>query len=330
MATHSAQSPAEDGDPLDREPLRLLVGPTASGKTALALAIAERAGAEILSLDSMLVYRGMDIGTAKPTRAERARVPHHLVDLVEPSETYDVQRWLADARLALADVRARGRRALFVGGTGFWLAALLRGLFEGPPVDRDLRRSIEERVRTLGSAAAHAELTRLDPESGGRIHANDTKRVVRALEVLEQTGRPLSAWQREWGGPAGPRERAARIVGLQSAGELLSERIRQRTEAMLDAGWREEALAVRADPGFGPGAAQALGYADVLAWADGEIDRDAARDRIIQKTRRFARRQGTWYRKFAIDWRSAPVGTPSPELGGEVLRALAWDGPGMR
>lgn len=326
MATHSAQPHAEDGDPLDREPLRLLVGPTASGKTALALAVAERAGAEILSLDSMLVYRGMDVGTAKPTREERARVPHHLLDLVEPSETYDVQRWLVDARRALADVRARGRRALFVGGTGFWLAALLRGLFEGPPVDRDLRRSIEARVMTIGNVAAHAELTRLDPESGGRIHANDTKRVVRALEVFEQTGRPLSAWQREWGGAAGPRERNARLVGLELDGEHLDERIRHRTEAMLDAGWKAEALAVRAGPGLGPGAAQALGYAEVLAWADGELDREQARDRIVQKTRRFARKQHTWYRKFAIDWRPAPVDPASAELQA-VLRAFAWDGP---
>ena len=289
-------------DPLDREPLCALVGPTASGKTALALEVAERAGAEILSLDSMLVYRGLDVGTAKPTGPERARVRHHLLDLVGPEERYDVQRYLADARAALEEVRARGARALFVGGTGFYLAALLRGIFEGPRVEPGIRAALEARAREVGPAALFAELTARDAASAARLHPNDVRRVVRALEVLEQTGRPLSDWQREWRATPGPRERSARLVGLEVPRAELDARIRARTEAMLSAGWREEALAVRAARGFGPSAAQALGYAEVLAWADGALDREQAAERIQQRTRQFARRQLTWFRKLPIRW----------------------------
>ncbi|MCP3919859.1 MAG: tRNA (adenosine(37)-N6)-dimethylallyltransferase MiaA [bacterium] len=292
----------DDVDILDREPLRLLVGPTATGKTGLALEIAGELEAEIVSLDSMLVYRGMDVGTAKPSDEERARIPHHLIDLVPPSERYDVQRWLADARDAVAGIFARGRTPLFVGGTGFYLAALVRGLFEGPPVDPELRARIEERVRTDGADAVHAELTRRDPASAERLHVNDTRRVVRALEVLEQTGRTLSEWQTEWAGEAREREESARIVGLTLPTPELDRRIAARTETMLDAGWREEAVGIRSASGFGPSAVQALGYDMVLAWADGEIDRAEAARRIALRTRQFARRQRTWYRKFAIDW----------------------------
>ena len=215
-------------DPLDREPLRCLVGATASGKTALALEVAERTGAEILSLDSMLVYRGMDIGTAKPTPAERARAPHHLIDLVEPTERFDTRRWLRAARQALEDIHARGRRALFAGGTGLYLAVLLRGMFEGPPVDPAVRAAVAARAEAGGAAALHAELAERDPAAAERLHPNDLRRVSRALEVLEQTGRTLSDWQREWRERPSPRERRARIVGLELPRETLAQRIRTR------------------------------------------------------------------------------------------------------
>jgi len=311
-------------DPLDAEPLRVLVGPTASGKSALALALAERAGAEIVSLDSMQVYRGMDVGTAKPDPAERGRVPHHLLDLVSPAERYDVVRFLADARGALADVHARASRALFVGGTGFYLAALLRGLFAGPPVDRALRARLEERAERDGNLALHAELEARDPASARRIHANDKKRLVRALEVLEQTGRPLSEWQSQWRAAPRPRESRARLVGLDLERGEHDLRIRARTRRMLDAGWREEALAVRAGPGFGPTARQALGYRTVLAWADGELGRDEAQERIAIETRRFARRQRTWYRRFDVRWRPAPGNEAGEELLAGCLADLGW------
>lgn len=316
--------PASPSDPLDGWTVRALVGPTASGKSRLALAVAERAGAEVLSLDSMLVYRGLDVGTAKPTADERRRVRHHLIDLVDPHERYDVQRYLRDVRAAVADVRSRGARAFFVGGTGFYLAALLRGLFEGPPVDPALRAALEARVEREGAAALHAELAALDPEAARRIHANDVKRLVRALEVPQQTGRTLTDWQREWGWHAGrpPAERPARLVGLELPPAQLERRIRERTRAMLDAGWADEAARVRGGPGFSATAVQALGYREALELADGTLDRAACEERVALRTRQFARRQRTWFRKFpTIRWLAA-------DLDGEALLAGALDALG--
>jgi len=280
------------------------VGPTAVGKTALALELAEELGAEILSLDSMQVYRGMDIGTAKPLAAEQARIRHHCLDLVGPEERYDVSRYLQDAEAAEARVRAAGKRALFVGGTGLYLKVLTRGLFAGPPADLVLRAELERRAREEGSERLHGELSVRDPASAARLHPHDEKRVVRALEVLLQTGRTLSDWQCEWGfhGQAAP-PRPARIVGLTLDFETLEERIQKRVEAMLEAGWNEEARAIESGPGFGPSAIQALGYREVLALGRGELTRAACVARITQLTRRFAKKQHTWYRSFpAIHW----------------------------
>lgn len=316
MSDAPAQSDVAAQDILERTPLRFLVGPTASGKTALALELCRRTGAEVVSLDSMLVYRGLDIGTAKPTRAERAAVPHHLLDLVGPEERFDVQQFLTALREVLLDLERRGVPALCVGGTGFYLAAVLRGLFEGPPVDTRLRAKLEAHARAIGPERLHAELQGIDAESAARLHPHDTRRVVRALEVFAQTGRTLADWQQEWGREPSARERGARLVGLAVETDELDRRIRLRTEQMLADGWREEALAVRAGPGFGPSAAQALGYAEVLAWADGELTRDEASQRIALQTRQFARRQRTWYRKFPIEW--LPADAPD-----RVERALA-------
>ena len=283
----------------------LLVGPTASGKSALALALAEREGAEIVSLDSMQVYRGMDVGTAKPAPAERARVRHHMLDLVGPEERYDVQRYLADLAPVVDDLRARGARVLFTGGTGFYLKALLAGLHAGPPADPGLRARLEARARELGAEALHRELAGVDPASAARIHAHDVRRVVRALEVREQTGEPLSSRQREWGwhGARPAPRTSVPIVGLDRPDGELDARIAGRARAMLDAGWVEEALAIRDGPGFGETAVQALGYREVLALADGRLDREACLRSIALRTRRFARKQRTWYRKIpGVRW----------------------------
>lgn len=305
------------GEAQGEEPLRILVGPTASGKTALALELAEASGAEIVSLDSMLVYRGMDIGTAKPTAAEQARVPHHMIDVVEPDVRYDVQAFLRRAEEALDGIRQRGRPALFVGGTGFYLAALLRGLFEGPPVDTELRAAIERRAGEIGPEALHAELAEVDPASAARLHPADVRRVVRGLEVWQQTGRALSDWQTEWKGAPRPRLESARLLGLHLETPELDRRIRRRTDVMLDAGWQEEALRIREHPGFGPSAIQALGYSTVLEWADGERGRGETAELIALRTRQFARRQRTWYRKFEIEW--LPADQPSVPGAARIL-----------
>ncbi len=316
-----AQPDVPRHDPLRGTPLVALIGPTASGKSAVALHVAEACGAEIVSLDSMQVYRGMDVGTAKPDAAERARVPHHMLDLADPSERYDVTRFLSDLEEAVTSIRARGRRALFVGGTGFYLKVLSAGLFRGPDVDPVLRAELEQRARDSGPQALHAELARADPISAAKLHPNDVKRVVRALEVWQQTGKPLSAWQTQWGSATFA---ARTLVGLEVAVPELDRRIARRAREMLAAGWPAEAARVRDTTGFGPTAAQALGYAEALAVHDGELDALEAARRIALSTRQFARRQRTWYRKFPdARWIAAENRAPA-DLAGEVQRALGW------
>lgn len=310
--------------------VRGLIGPTASGKSALALRVAEAAGAELVSLDSMLVYRGMDVGTAKPTRAERERVRHHLLDLVLPHEDFDVARFQAELVRALEDAERRGARVLFVGGTGFYLKVLLERMFEGPAVDRELRARIEARCATEGNVALHAELARVDAPSAARIHANDTKRLVRALEVFEQTGRALSAWQTEWSSfGAASAGRARKLAGLELPVPELDRRIAERTRAMLDAGWADEALAIETAGGFSKTAIQALGYREVLELAHGRATRADTEAQIALATRQFARRQRTWYRKFPeTAW--FPAAEAGENASAEdarvraVLRALDW------
>ncbi len=310
-----------------KQELRVLLGVTASGKSALALELAERAGAEVVSMDSMLVYRGMDIGTAKPTAAERARIRHHGLDLAAPSDVFTVQHWLSATEVALADIAARGRRALLVGGTAFYYKALVHGLFEGPEVDPALRASLEERYEREGAPVLHAELARVDAPAAARIHANDRKRVVRALEVWHQSGRPLSDWQREWGWDgSGANERPRRVVELVPEPERLEQRIVARTGAMLDAGWAVEAAAVRASGGFSSTASQALGYAIALELHDGLVTRELAQERIALATRQFARRQRTWFRKFREARAVAAPERPQDlaERVDEVLRWFDW------
>ena len=313
--------------PTSPAPLCLLAGPTASGKTDLAVLVAERAGAEVLSMDSMLVYRGMDVGTAKPSAALRERVPHHLLDLVEPSVSFSVHDWLAAAERALEDVTSRGRRALFVGGTAFYLKALTEGLFEGPAVDPHLRARLERRIEEEGNAELHAELARVDALAARRIHPNDSKRLVRALEVWEQTGKPLSEWQRQWEGwEEGAEPRPRRLVALETDPAELERRIPERTRSMLDAGWVDEVRAIRSGGGFGPTSIQALGYREVLDLADGKVTREEAEQTIALRTRQFARRQRTWLRGFA-DRRDVRTPGSAGEPGravDDVLAALDW------
>lgn len=283
------------------EPLEFLVGATAVGKTQTALELAERLDFEIVSMDSMLVYRGMDVGTAKPSPEERARVPHHGIDLVDPPERYDVKSYLADCAQALTEIRARGRRALFCGGTGFYLKALAHGLFEGPPADLELRAELSARYDAEGPEATFAELARVDPVLAGRLHPNDKKRVLRGLEVHRQTGRALSELQAEWKRPLPPH----RIVGLERPTEELDRRIDSRVELMLDAGWIDEVQRIEATTGFGVTSGAALGYPEVRAHLAGELERSELAPTIAQKTRRFARKQATWLRSFDVTWVAA-------------------------
>ncbi len=275
-----------------------LTGATATGKTVVALALAERLGAEIVSLDSMTVYRGMDIGTAKPTREEQAVVPHHLLDIVVPSDEYSVANYVVDATATVEAIRARGREVLFVGGTPLYLKSLLRGLFDGPPANWELREQIEEELEEVGQAALHERLQQVDPVAALAIHPHDTRRMIRALEVLRATGEPLSHQQMQF--DDGRRAEECRVFVLRRERGELHRRIENRVEAMIDAGLVEEVRALTAEgKQLGRTASQAVGYREALAYLAGEIDAEAMRIQMQARTRRFAKRQGTWFRSLS-------------------------------
>jgi tRNA dimethylallyltransferase len=275
----------------------VLTGPTGSGKSALALDLAERLGAEIVAMDSMTLYQGMDVGTAKPPPDDRRRVPHHLIDVLDPWESASVAWWLDRATECVRDIESRGRRALFVGGTPLYLKALLYGLFEGPPADRELRSRLEAEAEDQGDAVLHDRLTAVDPVTAQRLHPNDRRRVVRALEVWELTGKPISAWQRQWREPASRERRGEPAVFcLDRPRPELYARIDQRVHDMLAAGWLDEARRLRAlARPTSREAAAAVGYRDLWNYLDGRQPWEETIRRIQQRGRNYAKRQLTWF-----------------------------------
>ncbi len=275
-----------------------LVGPTAAGKSALALAIARcRTDVEIVSLDSMQVYRGMNIGTAKPTSAEQAEVPHHLVDVADPHEDWSVTRTQELARAAIADIEARGRRALLVGGTGLYVQAVVDA-FTVPGNDDDIRdRLVIETGTDEGLAAAYTRLVDLDAPAAHRIEPGNRRRIVRALEVIESTGRPFSSFGPGLDAYAAPAI-DVRLVGCWLPREELARRIDLRFTQMLAAGLLDEVAALTTHPGgLSRTAAQAIGYKELLAHLQGECTPDDARALAVSRTRQFARRQRVWFRR---------------------------------
>jgi tRNA dimethylallyltransferase len=277
----------------------VLTGPTGSGKSAVALDLAERLGGEVVAMDSMTLYRGMDVGTAKPSAADRGRVPHHLVDVLDPWEAGNVAWWLDRAAEACAAIRARGHRPLFVGGTPFYLKALVCGLFDAPPSDPAVRARLEAEE----PAALHARLAGADPAAAGRLHPNDVRRVVRALEVWELTGRPISSFQQTWDSPAfsaqpAPPPRPIPTVALDWPREELYRRIDARVDGMFAAGWADEVRRLLAGPRpMSKEASQALGYPELAAHLAGTGPGwDETVSRIMTRTRQFAKRQLTWFR----------------------------------
>jgi len=273
-----------------------LSGPTAAGKSALAIPLARSLDAEIVSVDSMAVYRGLDVGTAKPSADQRTAVPHHALDVVAPAETYSVAHWLVDAARAVADCRARGRRILFVGGTPLYLRALRDGLAPLPPPDEAVRHRLAVEAAAGSPGLLHLRLAQVDPVSAARIHPHDEKRLIRALEVAETTGRPLSAAFAPQPHPLF--ESRLLVVDLPRA--ALYERIDRRVEAMFAGGLVDETRAALALPGgIGPTARQAAGYAEAIDLLAGRIDVAEAVRRTQRRTRQLAKRQLTWLRSFA-------------------------------
>lgn len=282
--------------------LDFLIGCTACGKGAVARQVARRLGAEIVSVDSMKVYRRMDIGTGKPTPAERAAVPHHLIDIIEPSESFSVARYVTLADAAVCDIASRGRPILVVGGTALYIKGLAKGLFEGAPADPDFRAAVRRRAEREGTPALHAELATKDPEAAARIHPHDLRRIERALEVHAVAGRPISQLQTQWESADDRYE--CRLFGLRRDRPDQSGRINRRVVRMIEAGLVEEARRLLAEPvPLSQQAAQAVGYAEIIEHLQGLCSLEDAVEAIKINTRHFAKSQRTWFRRFGdVAW----------------------------
>jgi len=301
--------------------LRALIGPTASGKESTALAVAARAPVEILSMDSMKVYRDMFVGTAKASAAVRARVPHHLVDIADPGDSFSTREWLDAAVAAIDEIRSRGRHPLLSGGTALYLKAILYGLFDGPAADPAVRR----RLREHSGEELHRMLSSVDPKTAGKVHPNDVRRLIRALEVFEITGRKVSDLRREWERDRPVRD--VRIVGIRRERADLFERINVRVDRMIDAGLVDEVRGLLDRGELGPIARQAHGYKEIAAYLEGTVGSlEEAVDLLKRSTRLFSRRQMTWFKHFDVAWVDAGPEDAAEEIAEQVVERLFPEG----
>jgi len=293
MAIDALASACEDQ--AVRPKVIVVCGPTAVGKTALGIELAAAVGGEIISADSMQVYRGMDIGTAKPTTAERAAVRHHLIDVLDPDESFDAAQFARMGRQVAHELHGRRKVPVIVGGTGLYIKALLAGIFRSGPGAPEVRRRLRAEAEAQGLAALHARLGACDPETARRIHPNDAVRILRALEVFEAAGRPLSQLQREHRFRDTPF--TALKIGLSTEREELYQRIDRRVEAMVAAGLEAEVRSLL-EKGYGPELKpmQSIGYSHMAALIDGSVSRQECLRTLKRDTRRFAKRQLTWFR----------------------------------
>lgn len=287
----------------DTRPLAIaLMGPTASGKTAAAIELARRHGGEIVSVDSALVYRGLEIGAAKPDEAERAGVPHHLLDLRDPWQSYSAAEFAADAAAAVRDIVARGRLPILAGGTGLYFRALLQGLSPMPEADPAIRAAISAEAEAVGWPALHVQLAQVDPAAAARIHATDPQRIQRALEVYRLTGKPISHWQALPGLARLP-ARVLKLVLAPADRAVLHARIERRFDLMLEAGFLDEVRRLRALPEMAKvpvpldlPAIRAVGYRQAWQFLGGQESAAGFRDKAVFATRQLAKRQLTWLR----------------------------------
>ena len=280
----------------------LILGVTASGKGRLAFELAEFIGAEIISIDSMKVYRRMDIGTAKPPEEARQRVKYHLIDIVEPSDSFSVGAFIEAATDAIDQIRSRGRKIVAVGGTALYIKSLLYGLFEGAGTDEQTRAKLQERIETEGLAELYHELTKIDPAAVERINPNDAKRIIRALEVYQLTGKPISSFQKQW-----QRHQVKHdwtIIGMRREKADASSRINKRVKKMIDAGLVDEVKSLLVeDKPLSKQARSAIGYAEIIEYLSGRTNLEDAIELIKKNTRRLAKGQRTWFKTFRdVHW----------------------------
>lgn len=282
-----------------------ILGCTASGKGTLARALAAEVGGEIVSVDSMKVYRGMDIGTAKPTAEQRAAIPHHLIDVADPRESFSAARFVELADRAVAEIHSRQRPAIAVGGTVLYFKCFYEGMFAGPSADPARRAEIRARAEREGLAALHAELERVDPQAAARIHRNDLRRIERALEVFQLTGRPISELQQQWDGAAIRRpEWDWRLIGLRREKQAAARRINERVRRMAAAGLVEEARRIWWGPWrISDQARRAVGYAELFEHFADRMSLEDALERIKINSRRLAKQQRTWLKRLTgVSW----------------------------
>ena len=306
--------------------LTFIVGCTGSGKGGLGRALADHIGAEIVSIDSMKIYRRMDIGTAKPSRDARRTVPHHLIDVVEPSEEYSVAHYIEEADRAIEGIRGRGKPILFVGGTPMYIRGLVSGLFEGPGADAAIRTRLHDTAAQEGTGALHERLGQVDPVSAERIHPNDLRRIVRALEVFELTGTSISALQTQWEEPS-PRHDTT-FIGLRREREDQNHRTNERVRCMIGNGLVDEVTRLLdEDEPLSETARKAVGYAEIIEHLAGRVTLADAVEMIKISTRRLAKAQRTWFKRFReIEW----IDLKPDDIAGDVAdqlmdrRGLLW------
>jgi len=298
----------------------LILGVTASGKGRLAFDLAESIGAEIISIDSMKVYRRMDIGTAKPPKQARQRIKYHLIDVVEPSESFSVAAFLELANNAIEQIKSRNKPVIAIGGTALYIKALLYGLFKGPGTDEQIRAELKVQAKAEGMENLYGRLTKLDPVAAQRISPNDAKRIIRALEVYKITGQPISSFQKQWDGngrqTTDDRRRKRHewtIIGLRREKSEESKRINARVKMMIEQGLVDEVKSLLAEEKpLSPHARCAIGYAEVIDYLNGRCDIEEAIELIKKNTRRFAKSQRTWFKTFPdVNWLDIEPDEPS-------------------
>lgn len=300
----------------------LILGVTASGKGRVGFDLARQLDGEIVSIDSMKVYRRMDIGTAKPSGEARQQVRHHMIDIVEPSESFSVGLFLEKAKAAIEDTRSRGKAVIAVGGTALYIKALLYGLFEGPGGDEQVRAGLRARAAVEGLAVLHRELAQIDPEAAGRIDVNDAKRIIRALEVYQLTGKPISGFQKQFNAQRPNHDWT--MIGLRRDRAVESRRINARVKKMIELGLVDEVKSLLAeDKPLSRQARCAIGYAEIIGHLEGRMSLDDAIELIKKNTRRLAKGQRTWFKTFRpMHWIDIGEEEPHENIMDRVRQAI--------